>query len=37
MNDDYKEKNAYPNLKINGRLFPSWVLANFSMHKLPPV
>lgn len=37
MNDDYKEKNAYPNLKINGRLFPIWVLKNFAKYKLPEI
>jgi hypothetical protein len=28
--------NKYIDLKINGRLFPSWVLANFKEYKLPP-
>jgi hypothetical protein len=37
MNEDYKEKNAYPNLKINGRLFPIWVLKNFAKYKLPEI
>ncbi len=37
MNDDYKEKNTYPNLKINGRLFPVWILKNFSKYKLPEI
>jgi hypothetical protein len=37
MNDDYKEKNAYPNLKINGRIFPIWVLKNFAKYKLPEI
>lgn len=37
MNDDYKEKNAYPNLKINGRIFPIWVLKNFGKYKLPDI
>lgn len=37
MNNDYKEKNAYPNLKINGRLFPIWVLKNFAKYKLPEI
>ena len=32
MNEDYKEKNAYPNLKINGRIFPIWVLKNFAKY-----
>lgn len=30
-------KNKYIDLKINGRLFPSWILANFSQYKLPEV
>lgn len=37
MNEDYKEKNAYPNLKINGRLFPIWILKNFAKYKLPEI
>lgn len=37
MNDDYNEKNAYPNLKINGRLFPIWMLKNFAKYKLPEI
>lgn len=37
MNDNYKEKNAYPNLKINGRLFPVWMLKNFAKFKLPEI
>ena len=37
MNDDYKEKNVYPNLKINGRLFPIWILKNFAKYKLPEI
>ena len=28
--------NKYVDLKINGRLFPSWVLLNFKEYKLPP-
>jgi hypothetical protein len=32
-----KYKDKYIDLKINGRLFPSWVLANFPKFKLPPV
>jgi len=35
MSQKYKDK--YIDFKINGRLFPSWVLANFSKFKLPPV
>ena len=37
MNEDYKEKNAYPNLKINGRIFPVWILKNFAKYKLPEI
>lgn len=37
MNDDYKEKNSYPNLKINGRIFPVWILKNFAKYKLPEI
>lgn len=37
MNDDYKEKNSYPNFKINGRLFPIWILKNFAKYKLPEI
>lgn len=32
----YKQKqDKYVDLKINGRLFPSWILANFKSYKLP--
>lgn len=30
-------KNKYIDLKINGRLFPSWILANFAHYKLPEI
>lgn len=34
----YKKKTEqYVNLKINGRLFPTWILANFSKYKLPEI
>ena len=29
--------NSYVNLKVNGRLFPSWLLLNFKKYKLPEV
>lgn len=29
--------SSYINLKINGRLFPSWVLLNFKKYKLPEI
>jgi superfamily II DNA or RNA helicase len=38
MNKFNKNKNEkYINLKLNGRLFPSWILANFSRYKLPEI
>ena len=37
MNDEYKDKNVYPNLKINGRIFPIWILRNFAKYKLPEI
>lgn len=36
-NDESKNKNLYPNLKINGRIFPVWLLKNFSKFKLPEI
>ncbi len=34
----FKKKNEhYVNLKVNGRLFPTWVLANFKHFKLPEI
>lgn len=35
--DDKKERNIYPNFKINGRLFPIWILQNFKKYKLPEI
>jgi superfamily II DNA or RNA helicase len=35
MSED--NKTNFIDLKINGRLFPLWVLANFKKYKLPPV
>jgi superfamily II DNA or RNA helicase len=35
MSDNYKKR--YVDLKINGRLFPSWILMNFKRFKLSPV
>ncbi len=32
-----KDKAKYVDLKVNGRLFPSWVVANFSKLKLPEI
>lgn len=34
---EYNRKNKYVDLKTNGRLFPSWVLANFKKYKLPEI
>ena len=31
------KKDKYINLKINGRLFPSFILANFKQYKLPDI
>ena len=32
-----KKEEQYVNLKINGRLFPTWILANFNRYKLPEI
>jgi Helicase conserved C-terminal domain/SNF2-related domain len=32
-----KRENRYVNLKVNGKLFPSWVMKNFSRYKLPEI
>ena len=37
MDDESKDKNAYPNLRINGRIFPVWILKNFAKYKLPEI
>jgi superfamily II DNA or RNA helicase len=34
---EFQDKNLYPNLKINGRIFPIWILKNFSKYKLPEI
>jgi superfamily II DNA or RNA helicase len=32
----YKDKrDKYPDLKVNGRIFPTWVQANYKYYKLP--
>lgn len=36
MKGGYSRSN-YINLKINGRLFPSWIIANFNRFKLPEI
>ena len=35
--DAYSRKNKFIDLKINGRLFPSWILANFKKYKLEDI
>ncbi len=35
--ESYSKKNRYVDLTINGRLFPSWILANFKKYKLPEI
>ena len=37
MEDEYKKKSSYPNLKVNGRIFPVWILKNFAKYKLPEI
>jgi len=32
-----KREEQYVNLKLNGRLFPTWLLANFKRYKLPEI
>jgi superfamily II DNA or RNA helicase len=33
----HKYRDKYIDLKINGRLFPSWIVANFKEYKLPEI
>ena len=33
----FEKTSKYVDLKINGKLFPSWILANFKQYKLPPI
>lgn len=35
--DNKKRIDQHVNLKTNGRLFPTWVLANFNKYKLPEI
>ena len=35
--EERKDKSSYPNFKINGRLFPIWILQNFKKYKLPEI
>ncbi len=37
MSSYSKKNNKYIDFKINGRLFPSWVMANFKKFKLPEI
>lgn len=37
MEDDNKDRNIYPNLKLNGRLLQIWILKNYSKYKLPDI
>lgn len=32
-----KKKSNYISFKLNGKLFPTWILANFSRYKLPEI
>jgi superfamily II DNA or RNA helicase len=32
-----KQRDKYVDLKVNGRLFPTWFLANFKKYKLPEI
>lgn len=32
-----KRESRYVNLKVNGKLFPSWVMKNFNRYKLPEI
>lgn len=36
-NTGFKKSEQYINLKLNGRLFPTWILANFNRYKLPEI
>ena len=37
MQSNYSNKNKYIDLKVNGRLFPTWTLANFKHYMLPEI
>jgi Helicase conserved C-terminal domain/Type III restriction enzyme, res subunit len=32
-----KKESRYVNLKVNGKLFPSWIMKNFNRYKLPEI
>ena len=31
------ENNIYPEFKLNGRVFPLWILKSFKKYKLDPI
>ena len=33
----YEKKSKYVDIGINGKLFPSWLLANFKQYKMQPI
>lgn len=37
MSSYKSQREKYIDLKINGRIFPSWILANFKAYKLPEI
>ena len=37
IGSSYGDEKKYIDLKINGRLFPTWILKNFSKYKLPEI
>ena len=37
MNEENINKNSYPDLRYNGRIFPIWILKNFAKYKLPEI
>ena len=37
QDDENKQLNVYPNFKLNGRIFPIWILKNFAKYKLPEI
>ena len=32
-----RNRNKYVDLKVNGKLFPTWIMANFSKYKLDTI
>lgn len=37
MEDRGTRRNKYIDLKLNGKLFPSWILANFKQYQMPEI